>query len=85
VPFVTEEQYMITQVRYLGVFETIQIRKKTFPSRWLYEEFLQRFEALFPISSGNPRAKTEKIIQQLATNNKEYLFGNKRVYMNPEL
>jgi len=28
---------MITQIRYLGVFQTIQIRKKTFPSRWLYD------------------------------------------------
>lgn len=34
---------MMTQIRYLGVFETIQIRKKTFPSRWPYDEFIQRF------------------------------------------
>ncbi len=40
---VVEEKYMLTQVRYLGVFETIQIRKKTFPSRWLYDDFIQRF------------------------------------------
>lgn len=39
-PHLAEEQYIITQIRYLGVFETIQIRKKTFPSRWLYDEFL---------------------------------------------
>lgn len=30
------EDYLLTQIRYLGVFETIQIRKKTFPFRKLY-------------------------------------------------
>lgn len=30
------EDYLLTQVRYLGVFETIQIRQKTFPFRKLY-------------------------------------------------
>lgn len=37
IPKCVEEKYMLTQVRYLGVFETIQIRKKTFPSRWVYD------------------------------------------------
>jgi len=49
IPNLTEEKYMITQIRYLGVFETIQIRKKTFPSRWLYKDFVGRFGVLFNI------------------------------------
>jgi myosin heavy subunit len=39
--------YMLTQVRYLGVFETIQIRQKTFPSRKLYPDFIKTFLPIF--------------------------------------
>lgn len=53
----TEQQYIINQIRYLGVFETIQIRKQTFPSRWIYEEFLERFEALFEPSKGSAKTR----------------------------
>jgi len=45
----------MTQIRYLGVFETIQIRKKTFPSRWLYKDFVERFGILFNEGNGNER------------------------------
>lgn len=37
IPDFVEQHYVLAQIRYLGVFETIQIRKKTFPSRWLYK------------------------------------------------
>lgn len=76
---------MLTQVRYLGVFQTIQIRKKTFPSRWLYEQFVQRFESLFPLNKGSHKDKTMKIMSQLTKDPKEYLLGNQRIYMNSQL
>jgi len=38
----------MSQVRYLGVFETIQIRKKTFPVRKDYSEFVKEYKMLFP-------------------------------------
>jgi myosin heavy subunit len=80
-----DERYILTQVRYLGVFETIQIRKKTFSSRWLYNEFIQRFETLFPACLGDDRSKTQKILSELTSNCTDYLLGNQRVYMNSEL
>lgn len=42
-----EENYLLTQVRYLGVFETIQIRQKTFPARKEYSEFVATYQPLF--------------------------------------
>lgn len=38
---------MLTQVRYLGVFETIQIRQKTFPARKSYFDFITTFQPIF--------------------------------------
>lgn len=42
------ESYVMSQVRYLGVFQTIQIRKKTFPVRKDYHEFSNEYKMLFP-------------------------------------
>ena len=42
-----QENYLLTQVRYLGVFETIQIRQKTFPARKMYQEFIATFQPIF--------------------------------------
>lgn len=33
---------MITQIRYLGVFETIKIRQTAFPYRKTYEDFANK-------------------------------------------
>jgi myosin heavy subunit len=30
-PFTLNERYVLTQIRYLGIFQTIMIRKYTFP------------------------------------------------------
>jgi myosin heavy subunit len=45
---------MLTQIRYLGVFETIQIRQKTFPARKLYEDFSKTY---LPVFSQKIKAK----------------------------
>ncbi len=47
-----DSQYMLTQVRYLGVFETIQIRQKTFPARKIYSDFVSTFQPIFKAAKG---------------------------------
>lgn len=43
-----EKDYMATQVKYLGVFETIKIRQAIFPSRKTYEEFSRDYQQIYP-------------------------------------
>lgn len=83
-----DSNYVLTQVRYLGVFETVAIRKSSFPSRWTYEEFVGRFGVLFPDKSNKGKTNrdvAENIVKGLGGDSKGYLFGTKRVYMCTEL
>jgi len=38
---------MLTQVRYLGVLQTIFIRKNTFPARKTYTNFKKEYDIVF--------------------------------------
>ena len=42
-----ESQYMLDQIRYLGVFQTLQIRKVTFPARKSYVDFFAEYKNIF--------------------------------------
>lgn len=76
---------MLTQVRYLGVFETIQIRQKTFPARKTYSEFATTFQPIFRIQGNNEKEISTRILTQVKAREKEYLLGTKRIYLNKEL
>jgi myosin heavy subunit len=50
---------MLAQVRYLGVFQTIQIRRKIFPVRKNHGDFVNVFQHIF--SSANGKIGNEAI------------------------
>lgn len=76
---------MLTQVRYLGVFETIQIRQKTFPARKTYPDFINAFQPLFHVQASNDRDLIRYMLLKAKAKERDYLLGSKRVYMSREL
>jgi myosin heavy subunit len=51
---------MLAQIRYLGVFQTIQIRRKIFPVRKNHGDFVNVFQQIFSSTkdkSGNEAIK----------------------------
>ena len=47
-PFCPDEKFILTQIRYLGVFQTILIRKNAYPYRKSYAQFRKQFILMFP-------------------------------------
>ncbi|XP_040983756.1 unconventional myosin-Vb-like [Aquila chrysaetos chrysaetos] len=45
-PFVFDSRRAVEQLRACGVLETIRISASGYPSRWTYQEFLERYRAL---------------------------------------
>lgn len=85
-PKLPEPTYILTQVRYLGVFETIQIRKKTFPVRKTLEDFCRAYRVMFPNVKGKENVSViQQIMAQLKVPEKQYLMGNRRVYLSKEI
>ena len=56
--------YILSQVRYLGVFETIQIRKKTFPVRKEYKDFTKEYKPMFA-GLGSKETNTRKVTESI--------------------
>ena len=78
-----DEGYMLTQVRYLGVFETVQIRQKVFPSRKTYHDFVDTFQAVFEAAKGKEeREAVGAILEAVKAEKKDYLMGKARIYMS---
>lgn len=77
---------MKTQIKYLGVFETIKIRKAIFPFRKLYEDFSRTYQSLFNESKGKTHREAAKIIlNKINAPSSSFRFGNNRVYVNSEI
>ncbi|XP_075300225.1 unconventional myosin-Vb-like [Opisthocomus hoazin] len=63
-PFVFDSRRAVEQLRACGVLETIRISAAGYPSRWTYQEFLERYRAL--VSREELRGTSEKQICSLA-------------------
>ncbi|KAM6040157.1 unconventional myosin-Vb-like [Theristicus caerulescens] len=63
-PFVFDSRRAVEQLRACGVLETIRISASGYPSRWTYQEFLERYRAL--VSTEELMGTTEKQICSLA-------------------
>ena len=84
-----ESQYMLDQIRYLGVFQTLQIRKVTFPARKSYVDFFAEYKNIFSskltIDEANQRQIAERELKLIGFDNNEFLLGTKRVYMSEKI
>jgi myosin-7 len=85
-PQKAQENYMLAQIRYLGVFETIQIRRKIFPARKNYEDFINTFQQVYNNAKGKPvKTAVNIILKEVKAKETDYLLGTKRIYMNKEV
>ncbi|KAI9303293.1 P-loop containing nucleoside triphosphate hydrolase protein [Cunninghamella echinulata] len=50
-----EPNMVLSQLRACGVLETIQISCEGYPTRWTFNEFVERFYALVPFDHWNPQ------------------------------
>ena len=88
--------FLFNQIQYLGILDTIKVRKNGYPTRKKYEEFFKEYNILFMslIKSKIPdKKKVEEIINKLIPNLSEihdelkepkFLLGNSKIFMKQE-
>ena len=87
--------FLFNQIQYLGILDTIKVRKEGFPTRKQYNDFFSEYNFLFPMiiqSKNTDRNKSEEIIRKLLPNLEEYhkenapqyLFGKTKIFMKQE-
>lgn len=91
-----DEKLALTQIRYMGLLDSLKIRKLSYPFRWAYEKFYQIFQDLDVGPSG---AKRFTILTQNNANfreldaellkycgvqfsEKDLLYGKTRIFLN---
>ena len=93
--FFVTPMFLFNQIQYLGILDTIKVRKEGFPTRKKYVEFFESFYFLFPqlINSGNSdKSRAQEIIERLVPNLEEihneksvqYLLGKNKIFMKQE-
>ena len=94
--FFVTPMFLYNQIQYLGILDTINVRKQGFPTRKQYNEFFKDYEALFRTlirSKKSDKNKAQEIISRLVPNLSEihndlkdpkYLLGNSKIFMKQE-
>jgi myosin-5 len=81
--FVFEPLMVLSQLRACGVLETIRISCAGYPTRWTFQEFVDRYYLILKSNEWNSKdykALTEKIVQSTISNPDKYQFGISKVF-----
>ncbi|CAH0716861.1 unnamed protein product, partial [Brenthis ino] len=73
----------VHQLRACGVLETIRISSAGFPSRWLYQDFFQRYRLLCrfkDIDRANIKKTCSKILERHVKDPDKYQFGATKIF-----
>lgn len=81
--FIFEPMMVLSQLRACGVLETIRISCAGYPTRWTFQEFVDRYYLLLKSDEWNSKdykALTEKIVESTISNPDKYQFGITKVF-----
>ena len=93
--FFVTPTFLFNQVQYLGILDTIKVRKEGFPTRKQYYEFFSQYNFLFPTiinSYTTDQNKAQIIIKRLLPNldevhneeDPQYLLGTNKIFMKQD-
>ncbi|CAO3633816.1 unnamed protein product [Cunninghamella blakesleeana] len=81
-----EPNMVLSQLRACGVLETIQISCEGYPTRWTFDEFVERFYALVPFEHWDPKTNPDPhqlasvILDAAITDNTLYQIGQTKIF-----
>jgi hypothetical protein len=81
-----DDDYISRQLRYVGIMETIRIRKAGYGLREKFEDFVRRFGVIVPddISKLPPGKKCEKILEVAAVDPTLFQVGKSKVFLRDD-
>ncbi|XP_061773266.1 unconventional myosin-Vc isoform X2 [Nerophis ophidion] len=83
-PFEYDSRRVVQQLRACGVLETIRISAQSYPSRWTYSEFYNRYNVLMTNQEAgcNDKMQTCKnVLQRLIQDTNQYKFGRTKIFL----
>lgn len=78
-----EPSKIVQQLRACGVLETVRISAAGFPSRWLYDDFYERYRLLCKraeIVDWNVKATCTNIVRNWLQDDDKFRFGHTQIF-----
>ncbi|XP_025966984.2 unconventional myosin-Vb-like [Dromaius novaehollandiae] len=85
-PFVFDSRRVVEQLRACGVLETIRISAAGYPSRWTYQEFFDRYQALVTreeLTGTSEKQICNLVLERLLQDPRKYQCGKSKVFFRP--
>lgn len=87
------QSFVMLQIKYLGVLESIEVRKQTYPVRKSYYTFFQMYKVCEPeffkkkVIMKDCKQECVKLITKIVPNltDKQVLYGNSKLYLKLEI
>ncbi|KFM70740.1 Unconventional myosin-Vb, partial [Stegodyphus mimosarum] len=83
IAFYFEPHRAVQQLRACGVLETIRISAAGYPSRWAYQDFLNRYRVLTcskDIKRADLKTTCQKILENLVREEDKFQFGKTKIF-----
>ncbi|KAL4487053.1 hypothetical protein ABPG72_001505 [Tetrahymena utriculariae] len=83
--------YVMQQIRYLGVLESIEVRKHTYPVRKAYQVFFLQYRVCSDALEFSKRSDYQQLCKEIlnecfkSVSDKQVLYGQTRIYLKQEL
>ncbi|KAL4436229.1 hypothetical protein ABPG74_015820 [Tetrahymena malaccensis] len=83
--------YVMQQIRYLGVLESIEVRKHTYPVRKTYQAFFLQYRVCSDALEFSKRTDYQQLCKEILNecfknvSDKQVLYGSTRIYLKQEL
>jgi myosin heavy subunit len=76
-------ELVLQQLRYSGMLEAIRVRRVGFPFRYLYKDFLHRFQICSPSSKdSDPKAHAKKLMEGSKVKEENFRLGLTKMFMD---
>ena len=88
-----DDRFVLQQIKYLGILETIQIRKSAFPFRTSFQHFVDNYRELTPFDKTFNKLSApeqcmsilKKMFPGIEKGKNCYMLGKERVYLKEEM
>ncbi|KAJ8011507.1 hypothetical protein DPEC_G00058940 [Dallia pectoralis] len=76
-----DDGLVLQQLRYMGMLETVRIRKSGYTAKYTFNEFLEKFRVLLPKDATSAPDNIAKLLQKLSLAPDAYQIGKTKVFL----
>uniref|UniRef100_A0AAZ3PF05 Myosin IXb n=1 Tax=Oncorhynchus tshawytscha TaxID=74940 RepID=A0AAZ3PF05_ONCTS len=78
---ISRETFVLQQMRYTGMLETVRIRKSGYNAKFTFKEFQEKFKVLLPKEATSAPKDIANLLQKMGLGQSTYQIGKTKVFL----